>query len=59
MKITRLIAADLVATGGLACEFKPGFGVRMEYENYGPLGEQNGSGRANATLVPGSGIVRF
>jgi hypothetical protein len=31
----------------------------MEYENYGSVGEQNGSGRANATLVSGSGIVRF
>ena len=45
--------------GGLAYEFNPRFGVRMEYENYGSVGEQNGSGRANATLVSGSGIVRF
>jgi OOP family OmpA-OmpF porin len=45
--------------GGLAYDFNPRVGVRVEYENYGTVGEQNGSGRASATLVSGSGIVRF
>lgn len=45
--------------GGLAYDFNPRVGVRAEYENYGQVGEQNGSGRANATLVSGSAIVRF
>jgi OOP family OmpA-OmpF porin len=40
-------------------DFTPQFGVRMEYESYGNVGEQDGSGRAEASLVSGSAIVRF
>jgi OOP family OmpA-OmpF porin len=45
--------------GGLAYDFNRQFGVRVEYENYGMVREQNGSGRADASLVSGSAIVRF
>lgn len=40
-------------------DFTPQFGLRMEYESYGNVGEQNGSGRAEVSLVSGSAIVRF
>jgi hypothetical protein len=40
-------------------DFNPQVGVRLEYESYGNVGEQNGSGRAEVSLVSGSAIVRF
>jgi hypothetical protein len=54
MKTAPLITAELFAfaMAGVAR-------VRVEYENYGTVSEQNGSGRADASLVSGSAIVRF
>jgi OOP family OmpA-OmpF porin len=52
-------ATNFLWGGGVAYDVNTQFGVRVEYENYGTVGEQNGSGRADSSLVSGSAIVRF